>query len=190
MKRKELEVGKEYFTSATPLDEVSYWNNSTQAKVRVEDVEHSYEGIWRHGYYVSNSTDLADFRKMSGGQGILVSYDDVYRGVATRKFRVVPARLIRAPYEQAKQEVTERLEREETIRKARREEKARQEKHYEDVVKPALNSLTSALNTLAVQVTEKASHIHPDTPLRHFPLDVIEALTLIVREANNEEVSA
>ncbi|NBS70776.1 hypothetical protein EBT31_18005, partial [bacterium] len=110
MKRKELEVGKEYFTSATPLDEVSYWNNSTQAKVRVEDVEHSYEGIWRHGYYVGNSTDLADFRKTSGGQGILVSYDDVYRGVATRKFRVVPARLIRAPYEQAKQEVTERLE--------------------------------------------------------------------------------
>jgi hypothetical protein len=190
MKRKELEVGKEYFTSATPLDEVSYWNESTQAKVRVEDVEHSYEGIYRSGYYVSHSTDLADFRKTSGGQGILVSYDDVYRGVTTRKFRVVPARLIRAPYEEAKKVVTERIRRDEEYRKACREEKARQEKHYEDVVKPALNALVSELGQLANTVTGEKPYIYFDTELKSLPLDVIEVLTLIVREANNEEVSA
>jgi len=187
MKRKELEVGKEYFSSSRPLEEYSYWTSSTSQKVRVEDVEYAWE---YRSYHQNPSTDLADFYKTSKGQGVLVSFEDIYRGVSTRKFRVVPSRYIRAPYEQAKQEITERLEREETIRKARRWEKARQEKHYEDVVKPALNSLTSALNTLAVQVTEKASHIHPDTPLRHLPLDVIEALTLIVRESNQQKVSA
>jgi len=176
MKRKELEVGKEYFSSSRPLEEYSYWTSSTSQKVRVEDVEYAWE---YRSYHQNPSTDLADFYKTSKGQGVLVSFEDIYRGVSTRKFRVVPSRYIRAPYEQAKQEI-----------KARRWEKARQEKHYEDVVKPALNSLTSALNTLAVQVTEKASHIHPDTPLRHLPLDVIEALTLIVRESNQQKVSA
>jgi len=192
MKRKELEVGKEYFTSSKPLEELSYWSDYKGQKVRVEDVEHSYEGRFRDGYYVSRSTDLADFRKTSGGQGILVSYEEVlsHGTITTRYFRVVPARHIRAPYEQAKQEVTERLEREETIRKARRWEKARQEKHYEDVVKPALNALVSELTTLGKTVTGEKPCIYTDTTLKSLPLDVIEALTLIVRESNQQEVSA
>jgi hypothetical protein len=140
---------------------------------------------------VTYSADLENFRKTSSGQGILVSYEDRdYNGNVQRYFRVVAARLIRAPYEQAKHEVTERLRKEESARLARVYEKRREEEHYTNVVKPALNSLTSALNTFATEVTGKPSYFHEGSPLRNLPLDVIEALTLIVREAVWQEVSA
>ena len=192
MKRKELEVGKEYFTSSRPLEELSYWSDYKGQKVRVEDVEHSYEGRFRNGYYVSRSTDLADFRQTSGGQGILVSYEEVlnHGTITTRYFRVVPARYIRAPYEQAKQEVTERLRREEDYRKKRLEEKNRQAKHYEEVVEPALKALVSEISTLGKTVTDDKNYVLYDWSIKSLPLDVIEALTLIVRESNQQKVSA
>ena len=186
MKRKDLKVGETYYVTHRKGTKERIFIDKTETVLPFSASK--VLALEPYGLIPPRTVDRnrnSEFVEIQKGNTVLVEQTYYENGVEKTRRNLVKLTSIICPLDEAVKQITENRNAQTAREIQLKEYLAARDKYDREVFTPCFNAFTTALTKLHVSVRDNGTprRYDRDTRLGSMPLDVVEVLTVIIKEA-------